>query len=168
MGLCMRDILIRDVLEEDLEIIAALNTSEVQYTSPMDLERLRFLDSISKFHKVAIVDDKLAGFLLAMKDGCDYVNDNFEWFAKRYHSFLYVDRIVISSDYQGLKLGTALYQDLFEYARQNNITNITCEYNVVPLNEPSRLFHDKFSFHQVGTQWLCNATKKVSLQIAKV
>jgi predicted GNAT superfamily acetyltransferase len=78
-----------------------------------------------------------------------------------------VDRIVVGGDYRGLRLGMLPYQDLFDYVRSNGIATIACEYNVVPPNEPSRLFHDKFGFHQVGSQWLGNGSKQVSLQVAK-
>ncbi|QDT96865.1 GNAT family N-acetyltransferase [Gimesia aquarii] len=163
----MREISIRNVSEEDLEIIVDLNASEIHYTSLMDLERLRFLNSISEYHKVAMVDKILAGFLLVMRNDCGYVNDNFDWFASRYKSFLYIDRIVIDRNYRGLMLGSILYEDLFHFAQEERIPYIACEYNIVPLNKPSRSLHDKFSFRQVGTQWLYNHTKKVSLQIAK-
>jgi hypothetical protein len=45
---------------------------------------------------------------------------------------------------------------------------VTCEYNLVPANEPSRRFHDKFGFREMGTQWLANGAKQVSLQAAEV
>ena len=162
----MKDVAIGDAEISDFDSILSLNTSEVQHTSAMDLERLCFLDSISEYHKTAVVDGNIAGFLLVMKDGCDYINDNFQWFSSRYDSFLYIDRIVVGQDYQGLKLGTLFYTGLFEYTRTKEIKNIVCEYNVIPPNEASRLFHDKFSFCEVGTQWLCGGTKKVSLQLA--
>jgi len=44
---------------------------------------------------------------------------------------------------------------------------VTCEYNIDPPNEPSRLFHDKFGFKERGTQWVANGTKRVSLQAAE-
>jgi hypothetical protein len=31
------------------------------------------------------VDDEVAAFLLAMKDHCGYINENYEWFDARYH-----------------------------------------------------------------------------------
>jgi len=55
---------------------------------------------------------------------------------------------------------------LFRYARDHAIPLVTCEYNIVPPNEPSRLFHDRFGFKEQGTQWLANGTKRVSLQAA--
>ena len=163
----MKEISIRDANQADFAAVAALNAAEVRHTSPMDETRLRHLDALASYHKVATVDGAVAAFLLVMKDGCGYVNENFEWFAARYDAFLYVDRIVVGSDYQGLRLGTLLYQDLFDYARSNGVATIACEYNLVPPNEPSRRFHDKFGFHQVGSQWLGDGAKQVSLQVAK-
>jgi hypothetical protein len=160
----MKNMSIRDAAEDDFPAIVELNAHEVQHTSPMDLERLRYLDSISACHKVATVDDAVAAFLLAMKDGCGYVNDNYEWFAARYPQFLYVDRIVVSSKFQGRRLGSKLYLDLFQQARTKQIQVVTCEYNIVPPNEPSRIFHGKFGFREIGTQWIANGAKQVSMQ----
>jgi predicted GNAT superfamily acetyltransferase len=164
----MENMSIRDAAESDFPAIVELNAHEVQHTSPMDLERLRYLDSISACHKVATVDDAVAAFLLAMKDGCGYVNDNYEWFAARYPQFLYVDRIVVSSKFQGCRLGSLLYQALFQHARANRIQVVTCEYNLVPPNEASRIFHSKFGFREIGTQWVANGAKQVSMQAAEV
>jgi predicted GNAT superfamily acetyltransferase len=163
----MKNMSIRDAAEGDFPAIVELNSHEVQHTSSMDLGRLRYLDSISACHKVATVDDEVAAFLLAMKDGCGYVNDNYEWFAARYPQFLYVDRIVVSSKFQGRRLGSLLYQDLFRQARANRIQVVTCEYNIVPPNEPSRIFHGKFGFREIGTQWVANGAKQVSMQAAE-
>ena len=164
----MKNMSIRDAAEGDFPAIVELNAHEVQHTSPMDLERLRYLDSISACHKVATVDDAVAAFLLAMKDDCGYVNDNYEWFAARYPQFLYVDRIVVSSKFQGRRLGSMLYLDLFQQARANRIQVVTCEYNIVPPNEPSRIFHGKFGFREIGTQWIANGAKQVSMQAAEI
>ena len=164
----MKEISIRDAEDDDFPAIVELNAHEVQHTSPMDLDRLRDIDSISNYHKVATVDDEVAAFLLAMKDHCGYINENYEWFAARYPQFLYVDRIVVSSKFQRLRLGSLLYQDMFQQARANQIQVVTCEYNIVPPNEPSRIFHDKFGFREIGTQWIANGAKQVSLQASEI
>lgn len=163
----MTDIAIRDAAEADFEAVIALNLAEVKHTSPMDEARLHHLHGIANYHKVATVDGKVAAFLLAMKDGCGYVNENFEWFAMHFTTFLYVDRIVVGDKCQGLGLGTLLYKDMFNHARCNGVATVACEYNIVPPNEPSRAFHDKFGFHEVGSQWLGNGAKQVSLQVAE-
>lgn len=160
------NVVIRDAAVEDFESICALNLAEVQHTSAMDLPRLVELNALSCHHKVAVRDDIVSAFLLAMCDGASYVNDNFEWFAARYARFIYVDRVVVSSACRGLRLGSLLYEDLFRHARSNAIPRVACEYNIVPCNQPSRLFHDKFGFTEQGTQWVANGTKRVSLQVA--
>jgi len=163
----MSGVSLRNATEMDFPAIVQLNDDEVQHTSPMDIERLEQLDRLSCFHKVATIDGTIAAFLLAMRHDAPYVNDNFSWFVARYPEFVYVDRVVVAASFSGRKLGSRLYTDLFEFARQNRVPVITCEYNIVPPNEPSRRFHDKFGFEEVGTQWVSNRTKLVSLQVAK-
>jgi uncharacterized protein len=163
----MLSVVIRAAVPSDFETICALNLAEVQHTSAMDVARLAELNAISCYHKVASVGGIVAAFLLAMCNGSPYKNDNFEWFSKKYARFIYVDRVVVSSASRGRRLGSLLYEDVFHHARSNAIPLVTCEYNIVPPNEPSRLFHDKFGFKEQGTQWVANGTKRVSLQVAE-
>ena len=163
----MTTVTIRDATQDDYEVILALNRVDEAHTSPMDSVRLTTLDDLSCHHRVACMDGQVAGFLLAIRSGALYENDNFAWFSRKYVSFVYVDRIVIASVARGLRLGTLLYEDLFNWARQQAVPLVTCEYNIVPANEPSRLFHEKFGFKEQGTQWLANRSKQVSLQTSK-
>ena len=163
----MPSVVIRAAVPSDFETICALNLAEVQHTSAMDVARLAELNAISCYHKVASVGGIVSAFLLAMCNGSPYKNDNFEWFSKKYARFIYVDRVVVSSASRGQRLGSLLYEDVFHHARSNAIPLVTCEYNIVPPNEPSRLFHDKFGFKEQGTQWVANGTKRVSLQAAE-
>ena len=163
----MKKILIRQAHEFDYQTIVAMNDVEVRHTSLMDRERLRNLDHLSTYHKVAEVEGDVAAFLLAMRENCSYQNENYEWFSSRYPEFIYIDRIVVDAQYGGLKIGTMLYRDLFNFARSHRIPVITCEYNIIPPNEPSRIFHGKFGFKEVGRQWLAKGTKRVSLQAAE-
>jgi len=161
----MPDIVIRNAQQHDFAQILQLNRIAVQHTSAMDMDRLHHLDRLAAYHRVALVDGQFAGFLFAMRDGTNYVNDNFNWFAERLDNFLYIDRIVVAAEYAGQKIGTALYQDLIHFARQLEIKHIACEYNVEPPNPPSQAFHDKWGFTEMGSQWLNGKTKRVSLQI---
>ncbi len=164
----MKEMMIRDAIEEDFTSIILLNEAEVQQTSPMDLEKLRLLDGVASYHKVAIVNGHVAAFLLAIREGEAYRNDNYNWFASRFQKFLYVDRIVVGVVFSGLKIGSKLYNDMFENARTHGVKTITCEYNIKPLNIVSRAFHDKFGFKELATQWVANGTKQVSLQVAEI
>jgi predicted GNAT superfamily acetyltransferase len=168
LDLCMGIVEIRDATQDDYEVILALNLADVAHTSPMDSARLTALADLSCYHRVACIDGQVSGFLLAMRSGAPYKNDNFAWFTRQYMSFVYVDRVVISSAARGRRLGSLLYKDLFGWARHTGIPLVTCEYNIVPANEPSRLFHEKFGFREQGTQWIANGTKQVSLQTAEI
>lgn len=160
--------MIRAANRDDFEAICALNLAEVQHTSPMDVARLDELHQLAAYHKVACVEGRVAAFLLAMREDAPYRNDNFEWFRPRFPRYLYVDRIVVSSQFRGQRLGALLYDDLFSSARITGVPVITCEYNISPPNEPSRRFHDRYGFAEQGTQWVAGGTKQVSLQAARV
>jgi len=164
----MTQIAIRDAVAGDFDNIVKLNDTEVEKTSPMDLEKLISLARISCYLKVAVKDDHVAAFLLAMREGVPYRNDNYNWFSSRFERFVYVDRIVVGSDFSGLRIGSTLYGDLFEFAHSKEINRIVCEYNIEPPNHISRAFHDKFGFEEIGTQWVADHTKRVSLQVAEV
>jgi predicted GNAT superfamily acetyltransferase len=166
-GINVSSIEIRAAAPMDYEAICALNLAEVQHTSAMDVARLAKLDALSCYHRVASLDGNVLAFLLAMCNGSLYENENFEWFSRKYARFIYVDRVVVSAACRGQRLASRLYEDIFSRARLNGIPLVACEYNIVPLNEPSRWFHDKFGFKEQGTQWVANGTKKVSLQIAE-
>lgn len=159
---------IRDAVEADFQHIIDLNQSEVLHTSPMDWDNLDFLRRMSDFCKVVEIDQQVAAFIIALRNDQPYKNVNYEWFAARYSSFLYVDRVVVGSDFSGQLIGSFLYQNLFAFAQVQDIEVIACEYNIKPPNLPSRAFHDKFGFKEVGQQHVADGTKLVSLQVAQV
>jgi predicted GNAT superfamily acetyltransferase len=164
----MKEIILRDAVPADFECILALNDVEVLQTSAMDFEKLSQLAALSAYHKVALVDDKIAAFLLAMRENSVYQSENYRWFSARFPQFIYVDRIVVSAEFLGLKIGSLLYSDLFDFARAHAIAMVTCEYNIQPPNLASKKFHDKFGFKEVDTQWVANGSKQVSLQVAEI
>ncbi|WP_154222838.1 GNAT family N-acetyltransferase [Marinicella rhabdoformis] len=158
---------IRNAQKSDFNAIVQLNQSEVDKTSPMDGLRLEALDALACYHKVVEVDGVVAGFLFAMDESADYENDNFAFFQSRYERFVYIDRIVISKDFAGMRLGSALYEDLFECARLQQVPVLTCEFYIKPLNVGSLKFHQGFGFKEVGTQTAADGIKLVSLQAAE-
>lgn len=149
---------------DDHPAILRLNTAEVQHTSPMDEARLRQLLQLSSWSRVVRIDDQVAAFLIALRDGVAYDNDNYRWFATRLDSFLYVDRIVVDAAHAGRGIGRSLYQALIDFARTEGIAAICCEYNLEPPNPPSQAFHQRFGFMEIGSQWLGGGAKRVSMQ----
>ena len=102
--------------------------------------------------------------MLAMKSGAPFDNDNFAWFSEHYDHFYYIDRAVIKPGYQGAKLGTALYRDLFSFARKENVPLIGCEVYSFPPNERSLAFHASLGFENIGERYLEDRDKKVAMQ----
>jgi len=168
VDLSMSDVNIRIAEDSDFKKIVKLNADEIKNTSQMDIKRLRYLDAISAYHKVAVCDGNLAAFILAMRDNAPYDNDNFKWFLSRYESFLYIDRIVVAEKYKGRGIGSLIYNDIIKYAGNEAIPLICCEINLVPPNKPSLAFHAGHGFKEAGRQWHENGKKQVSMQIKKV
>jgi predicted GNAT superfamily acetyltransferase len=159
-------LLIRKVRASDLQSIVSINAREEEKTSPIDLARITQLNSWSTYHRVAVKEDQVVGFLLVMSNASGYDGANFRWFVDRYSNFLYVDRIVIDPVYAGTGVGTALYGDLIDFARGQGHVALCCEINVLPPNPISHAFHARFGFREVGLSNEVDAQKVVSFQIA--
>lgn len=156
--------IVRDANEQDFDRILELNKASEEKTSPMSFDRLRLIDSLSSYHKVAVDAGKVDGFAVAMSDTATYVNDNFAWFKERYTSFLYLDRIVIDLKLVARGTGSALYHDLIRHAEGLGLDFIVCEYNLKPLNIASKGLHEKFAFTEVGQRTTSGQSKLVSMQ----
>ncbi|MGH8026916.1 MAG: GNAT family N-acetyltransferase [Pseudoxanthomonas sp.] len=167
MAEARRTTVIRDADKNDFGAILSLNQESVHFTSAMDTARLAHLHAQSAYHRVVELDGEVVAFLLALGEGADYPNPNYDWFSAHLHGFLYVDRIVISAVQQGKRLGQALYDDLFAYASQQGIGRIACEFDVEPPNPVSQKFHARYGFKEVGTHWVAGGSKRVSLQVAE-
>lgn len=156
--------MIREIQTQDIDRVVSLNASEVQWTSPMNADQLCRLLGFATYKKVLVQDDQIAGFLLAIRAGANYVNQNFDWFANRYNNFMYVDRIVIDHSFAGRGLGRIFYTDMFSFAVDNGCESVVCEYSSRPLNKLSKVFHTTMGFNEVGTQQLETSAKLVSMQ----
>jgi predicted GNAT superfamily acetyltransferase len=159
-------LLIRQAQATDFSRILDINATEEEKTSRIDLARITQLDRWSDYHRVAVVQGQVVGFLLVMSDASDYDGDNFRWFVERYKRFLYVDRIVIDQAYAGQGVGSALYGDLIQFAATQGCPVLCCEINVSPPNPVSHAFHARFGFNEVGRSVEANAPKIVSYQLA--
>lgn len=160
--------LIRDATAEDFERILQLNEESVHFLSPLTSARLEALHAEATYHRVIDHDGKIAGFLLAFREGKSYDSSNYVWFTEHYDQFLYVDRVVVSKDFQGQGIGNKLYDDIFAFARNSGVTRITCEFDTDPPNHGSQRFHERFGFSEVGKRSYGDAVKQVSLQMVCV
>lgn len=155
---------LRDATEADFTAILRLNHDFVHFTSRLDEAALRHLHVHSAYHRVIESDGRVVAFLLALREGADYRSPNYRWFSERGGEFLYIDRVVVAGASQGYGLAGLLYDDVLAFACSAGVERIVCELDADPPNEPSRRFHDRYGFIEVGTQRVAGGAKRVSLR----
>ena len=155
---------IRATTLADFPHLLRLNKESEHFLSPLTSARLELLVSETAYLRVVEVEGEIVAFLLAFREGCTYDSVNYRWFVEHYERFLYIDRVVVSNEFQGKGIGKTLYDDIFAFARQTGAQRLTCEFDIDPPNEASRRFHQRYGFTEVGTQAVAGGKKMVSLQ----
>jgi predicted GNAT superfamily acetyltransferase len=143
----------------------ALNNAHAVELSFADEARMGMLvDEAFLAARVGMID----AMLLAFAPGAAYDSANFQWFAKRYASFVYIDRVVTAPEARGRGLARKLYAHLFEAARAAGHERIVCEVNSDPPNPASEVFHRALGFKLVGDALLGNGktVTYLSLELA--
>lgn len=160
--------LIRDAQPGDFPAIVRLNLESEHFLSRMDDARLRELAADCAYLRVVENDGGVAAFLLAFAPGAAYSSENYRWFAQRYDSFVYIDRVVVDAKHRGNGLGVRLYEDVFAFARGNGFARVVAEFDVDPPNAVSSKLHQRFGFREVGSQRVTYADKRVAFQEARL
>lgn len=156
---------IRKALKSDLSKVLEINQACLPHVSSVEYQDMeRFLEQASPF-LVVEVSKKIAGFIIVLQKGLDYKSLNYHFFCNNYTDFDYVDRIAIAEEYRGKKLGTALYQYLFETSDKKIIT---CEVNLNPPNPKSMDFHEALGFSQVAEQKTEAGKKSVAMMVKRL
>ena len=156
--------IILDVAEKHLEEILKLNQDLVHFLSDLDMGSLTELGNMAEMFKVVEVDGKVAAFLIAVRENKPYASVNYKWFLDNYDKFLYVDRVVVSEDYQHMGIGRLIYNEVFNHAKSTGVDRVTAEIDIKPPNPVSLKFHEAFGFKEVGKQMVSGGKKEVSLQ----
>ena len=164
----MNNLQIREVHADDLENLLELNQSNLPHVNSISLLDLVHFYKHAVYFRAVEFKGQVAGFLIALDPGADYDSPNFLWFRERYDAFVYIDRIIVVPEGRRKGIGFLLYKDLETFAAKQGIPVMTCEYNLHPKNEKSRLFHLRYGFQEVGTLETENGKKTVSLQIKRV
>lgn len=153
---------IRDVNQRDLDAVLALNNGAGAGILPLDREQLFYFYAEACYFRIVEVDGHIAGFLIALRENCDYQSENYCWFQQRNKHFVYIDRIVVASAQRGLGVGRVLYGDVQSYA-EVRVPLLTCEVLLEPRNDAAVLFHGTYGFHEVGQQVLAATQQRASL-----
>jgi predicted GNAT superfamily acetyltransferase len=142
-----------------IQDVLALNNEHAKETSLLDEGSLAGLLKMAFYAEG--VDRGATAFLIALDQGANYVNPNFNWFLSRYTSFVYIDRIIVASSARGRGLARMLYEDLFTRAKASGHERVVCEVNLEPPNPASDAFHAALNFTEVGQASIHNGTKTV-------
>ena len=159
--------LYRDMTLADADAVISLNEAVKAVTSPMDVSDFTKLFELSTLRLMVDVDDDAVGFVFAMTQGRPYENVNYRWFAERYSSLLYIDRVVVSATCRGMGIGSGLYSRILETAETLHVKNVCAEMDLDPPNLQSLAFHANFGFEQIGTT-IHRTGKQLSMQSRSV
>ena len=161
-------IVVEPARREDFAAVLDLNESAIPHVSPIDMAALEELATQSMSFTVARDDaGVVAGFLLVLPEGEQYASLNYRYFADRYPSFAYVDRIVVSERHRGAGIGSRLYSHLLTRARADK-PMVACEVNLKPPNPASVAFHEGLGFVGVDEQDTDGGSKRVLLMVKKL
>jgi len=133
--------------------VTAINNDGYPAVPMTSSEEMAALVSVSSLALVAENDDGTPiGFLVAVDPGQQYDSENYVFFERSFGNHLYIDRIVLSEDSRGLGVGADFYQHVFDKARADGRSSVTCEVNIEPPNPGSLRFHRRWGFVDVDTQ----------------
>jgi len=160
----MQNLRLRVMRDADLPAVTLLNSAAVPDVNALAEQELA---DVRAMCDVALVATDPGGtviaFLLSLGSGADYASENYAWFESRGIAHQYIDRIVVSAQAKGTGVGRALYESVFERARERGANEITCEVNVVPPNPGSLAFHERMGFRRIGEQDTKGGTVRVAL-----
>mgnify|MGYP000356601210 FL=1 len=127
----------------DLEMVWAINQENIPAVGEETVEVLASLHAMSSISLVAEVDSVVVGFCMVLSPHTTYRSPNYLYFCERYEDFIYLDRVAVTSDYQGAGVGAALYRKVEQMAEASLFA---LEVNIKPRNEGSLRFHTREGF----------------------
>ncbi len=153
---------IRNVCENDLDAILAINNATSPGILPLDSKRLCWFFERAVYFRVAEVDGIVGGFIIGLRENAYHDSSNFLWFRDHYPAFVYIDRVVIAPTLRGHGLGRVFYADVQSYA-ELQVPMVACEVFLEPRNDAVVLFHGTFGFHEVAQRRMPGNNRRVSL-----
>jgi predicted GNAT superfamily acetyltransferase len=160
----MADIIIRELREADLDVVWSINQENVPAVGEETREDLARIHGQSVIALVAEVSDQVVGFCMVLLPGADYGSPNYEFFCERLDNFVYLDRVAVTKNFQGIGIGAALYR---EVEMKTDAEWFALEVNTKPRNEGSLRFHAREGFVQME-ELETRPGKMVSLMVKKL
>ena len=142
----------RNIEIADLPLVLEINNANTPGVSELTLFELE-TDIKNCLHALAIDNEhgEVCAFCITFAPDAPDAGANHRWFAERYKSFVYLDRIAIDSNHQNRGLGALLYQSVeYEILQSADYSMLCCEVNLEPPNPGSLRFHHRIGFTEVG------------------
>ena len=143
---------VRNIEIADLLRVLEINNANTPGVSELTFTELE-LDLNSSLHALAIDNEQgeVCAFCITFAPDAPDAGANHQWFAERYKSFVYLDRIAIDSNHQNRGLGVLLYQAVEQHMHHSSeYSLLCCEVNLEPPNPGSLRFHQRIGFTEVG------------------
>ena len=145
---------VRNIEIADLARVLEINNANTPGVSELTMSELE-TDIENCLHALAIDNEhgEVCAFCITFDPNALDAGANHQWFAERYKSFVYLDRIAIDSTHQNLGLGALLYQTV-EQRMLNSAEHslLCCEVNLEPPNPGSLRFHKRIGFTECGVE----------------
>lgn len=160
----MQTLRLRVMRPADLTAVAALNAAAAPAVNLLSEDELAALHRMCDVALVAANREReIIAFLLSLGMGQPYESENYRWFEARGVRHQYIDRIVVAGSAKGTGVGRALYESVFERARERGVTEVTTEVQLDPPNPGSVTFHEHLGFHRIAEQRTRGGSVRVAL-----
>ena len=143
---------VRNIEIPDLPRVLEINNANTPGVSELTMAELQ-TDLRNSLHALAIDDEhgEVCAFCITFDPSAPDAGTNHQWFADRFESFVYLDRIAIDSNHRNRGLGALLYQAVEQYMLKSaEHSLLCCEVNIEPPNPGSLRFHKRIGFAEVG------------------
>ena len=143
---------VRNIEIADLPRVLEINNDNTPGVSELTFTELE-TDLENSLHALAIENEQgeVCAFCITFDPGAPHAGDNHRWFAERYKSFVYLDRIAIDSNHQNRGLGALLHRSVERHMIDSaEHSLLCCEVNLEPPNPGSLRFHQRIGFAEVG------------------
>ena len=145
---------VRNIEIADLARVLEINNANTPGVSELTMSELE-TDIENCLHALAIDNEhgEVCAFCITFAPDAPDAGANHQWFADRFESFVYLDRIAIDSTHQNLGLGALLYQAVEQrMLKSAEHSLLCCEVNLEPPNPGSLRFHKRIGFTEIGQQ----------------
>jgi predicted GNAT superfamily acetyltransferase len=153
----MKDYLFSPISSNFIAQCHELNEKNVPNVGTKSFDGFINLVENSDYNECILKNNKVVGYVVCFQDNENTINymheikhKNFMEIENRVSNFLYIDRVAVDNELRKNKLGSSLYENTLNFAKENSIKHLTAEINLLPSkNEASFKFHKSFGFNEI-------------------